>query len=149
MVIHRDRADVWALLIDLDSQRALLPNDARIDVLTDRTGEVGSRWNTVRGRGTRAVVVLNEIVELAPLRLLVVKGTWPKATSTVRTSTEPRGDGTLVSVRGDVEWRPGPGTLVDRISAAMTASLMSQRALETFKANAERHYASAGRKSPR
>jgi len=137
VVIHRDRADVWALLVDLDSQRALLPNDARIDVLTDRTGEIGSRWNTVNGRGTRAVVVLNEIVELAPLRLHVVKSMWPKATNTVQTTLEPHGDGTLVSVRGDIEWRPGPGTLVDRISAAMTASGMSQRALEAFKANAE------------
>ena len=121
---------MWALLMDPAAQLALLPRHARIEVLTDRMDEVGSRWQTVNGIGKRAVVVLNEVVELVPLRSHVVKSTWPKATSTVRTNLEPSGDGTRVIIEGGIEWQPGLGTLVDRFSAAISASLMSQRALQ-------------------
>ena len=112
----------------------MLPRNARIEVLTDSTNQIGSRWKTVGGDG---IETLNEITELVPYRLHVARSTSPKSVNTVSTTLEPHDDGVLVCVESDIYWQPGLGTLVDRIGAALTANASSMRAAEKLKAIAE------------
>jgi uncharacterized protein YndB with AHSA1/START domain len=132
-LIHRPQADVWSLMTDPETWRALLPPNARIELLSPDSQQVGSRWNTVNGAGDRAVVVLNEVIESSPPHRQVVKSTWDKATNTVRTTLEAADDGTVVLVETEIHWQPGRRTIVDRIGAALTANQFSQRAVEQLR----------------
>ncbi len=136
-LINRNRADVWAVLVDPEAWRAMLPANARIEVITDRTDQVGSRWKTINDRGGGGVEVLNEIVGLVPLHSHVVKSTWDKATNIVTTTLEPSDEGTVVRMETEIHWQPGLRTIVDRLAAAMTATQSSQRAMDKFTAIAE------------
>jgi uncharacterized protein YndB with AHSA1/START domain len=133
-VIRRSPQEVWALLFDPNAWRAMLPQRARIELLTDSTSQIGSRWKSISGDGTET---LNEVTELVPYRLHVVRSTSRKTVNTVTTTLEPQDDGVLVRVASEIHWRPGLGTLVDRIGAALTANALSARATERLKAIAE------------
>lgn len=137
VLVRRPPAEVWELVVDPRGVRAQLPKGGRLELVTDRIDEVGARWTTIAGQGRRATEVSNELVELVPERLHVVRSTWPRATGTVRTVLEPAAGGTRVIVEATFDWRPGLRSLPARLMTALAGSRLTQQALERLKSHAE------------
>ena len=76
-VIEAARADVFALLAEIEGYTAWLPGTVEVERVAGESGEVGAAYRVVEKQGRRRVTQRLEVVEAeAPRRLVVESTPW-------------------------------------------------------------------------
>lgn len=128
--IRATPAEVWKLCQDPRTAQSLLPRGGALEVLTDRFDQVGSRWLIVTTSGKERREVVNEVVEIEPMRRQVVRSRADRMDSTSITTLTPQGDGTLLSIEATAEFPPGLQSIANRMVTAIVGPIATGRALK-------------------
>ncbi|HEU6445579.1 MAG TPA: SRPBCC family protein [Gaiellaceae bacterium] len=112
-LIDRSPAEVWPVVVDLESHPRWRPALKEFRQVSEGPLGVGSRIHEVLAWRGREIVLADEVIALDPEQRLAIRGGWPAATFELDILLEPRGHATAVTF----DWTLQPKSLLMRAAA--------------------------------